>query len=155
MKKKLMMVLLAVALCVTSIYSVDIQANAEENIEEEVDYESLLTEGALTGHMASQTWGVYLVSGTSTINDAGSGKIGAGGSTTAATYCKVSVNVVVERKVSGSWVRVTSWSSTKSSALVVSTGKTISVASGYYYRVRCVHNASTDSSSSCTGALWM
>lgn len=155
MKKKLMMILLAIALCVTSIYSVDIKANAEEGVEEEVDYESLLTEDALVGNMESQTWGVYLVDGTSIINDAGGGKIGAGGSTTAASKCKVSVNVVVERKVSGSWVRVTSWTATRTSALVVSTGKTISVASGYYYRVRSVHSASTDTSSSCTGALWM
>jgi hypothetical protein len=105
--------------------------------------------------MQSQTWGVYLVDGTSIINDAGGGKIGEGGSTTAASKCKVSVNVVVERKVGTSWVRVTSWTATNANALVVSTGKNISVASGYYYRVRCVHSASTDTSSSCTGALWM
>lgn len=154
MKKKLMMILLAVALCVTSIYSVDMKANAED-IGEEVEYESLLTEDALIGNIESQTWGVYLASGTSTINDAGGGKIGAGGATTAASYCKVTVNVIVERKVNGSWGRVTSWSASNSSALFVTTGKTISVASGYYYRVRCTHYASTDASSSCTGALWM
>lgn len=154
MKKKLTMILLAVALCVTSIFSVDIKANAEE-IGEEVPYESLLTEDALVGYMGSQTWGVYLSSGRSIINDAGGGKIGAGGSTTAATKCKVSVNVVVERKVNGSWVRVTSWTATNTNALVVSTGKTISVASGYYYRVRCNHTAASDGSSSYTGALWM
>ena len=155
MKKKLMMILLAVALCVTSVYVVDIQANAEEVIGEDVSYESLLTEDALIGNMESQTWGVYLVSGTSTINDAGSGKIGAGGSTNASKNCSVSVLVVVERKVNGSWVRVTSWTASKSSAMVVSTGKTISVASGYYYRVRCTHYAATDTSSSCTSSLWM
>lgn len=154
MKKKLMMILLAVALCVTSIYSIDINANAED-IGEEVEYESLLTEDALIGNMETQTWGVYLSSGTSIINDAGGGKIGAGGKTTAASYCTVSVNVVVERKVNGSWVRVTSWTATNTNALLVSTGKTIAVSSGYYYRVRCVHRASTDGSSSCTGALWM
>ena len=154
MKKKLTMIILSLVLGATGIFSVNIQANAEE-MGEEVPYESLLTEDALIGHMQSQTWGVYLVDGISNINDAGGGKIGAGGATTAAKYCKVSVNVVVERKVSGSWVRVTSWTATRDSALVVSTGKTISVASGYYYRVRCVHSASTDTSSSCTSSLWM
>lgn len=154
MKKKLTMILLALVLSVTAIFSVNIQAKAE-NIGEDIPYESLLTEDSLIGHMQSQTWGVYLVDGISNINDAGGGKIGAGGATTAAKYCKVSVNVVVERKVSGSWVRVTSWTATRDSALVVSTGKTISVSSGYYYRVRCVHSASTDTSSSYTGALWM
>lgn len=154
MKKKLTMILLALALCTTSLFTVDMKANAEET-GEEVTYESLLTEDALIGNMQSQTWGVYLSSGTSIINDAGGGKIGAGGSTTAATKCKVSVNVVVERKVGTSWVRVTSWTATNTNALVVSTGKTISVASGYYYRVRCNHAAASDGSSSCTGALWM
>lgn len=154
MKKKLTMILLALVLCTTSLFAVDIKAKAKD-IEEGVTYESLLTEDALIGNMQSQTWGVYLVDGTSIINDAGGGKIGAGGSTTAAKKCDLSVNVVVERKVGSSWVRVTSWTATNTNALVVSTGKTISVASGYYYRVRCVHRASTDASSSFTDALWM
>ena len=154
MKKKLTMILLALVLCTTSLFAVDIKANAQET-EEEVTYESLLTEDALIGDMESQTWGIYLVDGTSIINDAGGGKIGAGGSTTAASKCKVSVNVVVERKVGSSWARVTSWTATNTNALVVSTGKTISVASGYYYRVRCTHYAATDTSSSFTDALWM
>lgn len=154
MKKKLMMMLLAFVLCTTSLFTVDMKANAQET-EEEVAYESLLTDDALIGDMQSQTWGVYLSAGRSIINDAGGGKIGAGGSTTAAKKCKVSVIVYVERKVGSSWVRVTSWTATNANALVVSTGKTISVASGYYYRVRCTHYASTDSSSSCTSSLWM
>lgn len=154
MKNKLTMIFLALVLCATSLFTVDVKANAQ-GTEEEVAYESLLTDGALIGDMQSQTWGVYLSAGRSIINDAGGGKIGAGGSTTAAKKCTVSVNVVVERKVGSSWVRVTSWTATNTNALVVSTGKTISVASGYYYRVRCVHRASTDASSSCTGALWM
>ncbi len=154
MKKKLTMILLALVLCTTGLFTVDTQAKTKE-INEEVAYESLMTEDALIGNMQSQTWGVYLIDGTSIINDAGGGKIGAGGSTTAATKCKVSVNVVVERKVGSSWVRVTSWTATNTNALVVSTGKTISVASGYYYRVRCNHAAASDGSSSYTGALWM
>lgn len=154
MKKKLMMTLLALILCTTNLFTVEIKANAQE-IEEEVTYESLLTEDALIGYMQSQTWGVYLSSGTSVINDAGGGKIGAGGITTAAKKCTVSVNAIVERKVGSSWVRVTSWTVTNTNALVASASKTISVASGYYYRVRCNHSAATDGSSSFTDALWM
>lgn len=154
MKKKLTMIILAVVVCVTSVFTVNMQANAQET-DEEVTYDSLMTDDALIGDMVSQTWGVYLSSGTSIINDAGGGKIGAGGSTTAASKCKVSVNVVVERKVGSSWARVTSWTATNTNALVVSTGKTISVASGYYYRVRCTHYAASDASNSCTSSLWM
>ena len=154
MKKKLTMILLALVLCTTSLFAVDIKANAQE-AEEEVTYESLLTEDALIGDMESQTWGVYLSAGRSIINDAGGGKIGAGGLTTAAKKCTVSVNAIVERKEGSSWVRVTSWTVTNTNALIASASKTISVAGGYYYRVRCVHRASTDASSSFTDALWM
>ncbi len=154
MKKRFMMLLLALVMCVTGIYTVDMRTNAQA-LGEEVSYESLLTEDALIGNMQSQTWGVYLASGTSVINDAGGGKIGAGGTTTAAKDCKVSVNVIVEKKVNGSWVRLTSWSVTRTNDIIATTGKLISVAGGYYYRVRCLHNAGTDSSSSFTGALWM
>lgn len=153
MKKKTTMLLLAVVLLATSIYIPIINVNAESV--EEVDYSSLFTEDALIGHMTVQPRGVYLVDGISIINDAGGGKIGAGGSTSAAVNCKVSVNVIVERKVDGSWVRVTSWSATKTSAYLVTTSKTIAVGSGYWYRVRCVHSASSDASNSFTGALWM
>lgn len=154
MKKKLMMLMLAVMLCMTSVVTVEIKADAEET-EEDVTYESLLTDTALIGEMEIQPRGVYLSAGRSIINDAGGGKIGAGGLTTAAKKCKVTVNVFVERKVNGSWVRVTSWSVTNQNSLVASASKTISVGSGYYYRVRCSHYAASDSSSSCTSSLWM
>lgn len=154
MKKKLTVILLALVLFSTSLFAVDMKTNAKET-EEDVTYESLLTEDALIGYMQSQTWGIYLVDGTSVINDAGGGKIGAGGLTTAAKKCTVSVNAIVERKVGSSWVRVTSWTVTNTNALIATASKTISVASGYYYRVRCNHYASTDASSSCTSSLWM
>lgn len=152
--KKLTMMLLALVLCATSIFTLEIKVNAED-VGEDISYEALLTDDALVGYAQSQTRGVYLIDGTSIINDAGGGKIGAGGSTTAAKRCTVSVNVVVERKSGSSWVRVTSWTVTNQNALVASASKAISVGSGYYYRVRCVHRASSDVSNSFTDALWM
>lgn len=143
---------LVLSICCLGTYNINVQA---EEIGEDVDLSFLMTDSALIGYSESQTWGAYLLEGFSVINDAGGGKIGAGGSTTAVTKCTVSVNAVVERKVDGSWVRVTSWTVTNTNAYSAVAGKTISVGSGYYYRVRCVHRASTDASSSCTGALWM
>ena len=153
-KKKLITFLLALALFVTGSFFMQANVYAQE-AEQDVDFSELLTEDALIGYATLVTRGYYLEEGLSVINDAGGGKIGAGGSTTAAKKCTVSVNVVVERKVGTSWVRVTSWTATNTNALVVSTGKTISVASGYYYRVRCNHAAASDGSSSFTDALWM
>lgn len=152
--KKLTMIMLALVLSTTSMFALEITANAED-IGEDIPYEALLTDDALVTYAQSQTRGVYLIDGTSIINDAGGGKIGAGGSTTAAKRCTVSVNVVVERKSGSSWVRVTSWTVTNQNALVASASKAISVGSGYYYRVRCTHRASSDVSNSCTSSLWM
>ena len=154
MKKKLMAMIMALAVLVTGSFVVPVDAHAED-VGEIIDISDIMTEDALVGYATMQTRGIYLSEGTSVINDAGGGKIGAGGITEAAIRCQVSVNVVVERKVDGSWVRVTSWTATTTNALTVGTAKEISVASGYWYRVRCTHRASTDVANSYTGTLWM
>ena len=154
MKKKLMAMFMALAVLVTGSFIVPVDVHAED-IGEVVDISDIMTEDALIGYATMQTRGIYLTEGVSVLNDAGGGKIGAGGITEAAIRCQVSVNVIVERKVNGSWVRVTSWSATKTNALTVGTAKEISVASGYWYRVRCTHSAASDVTNSYTGALWM
>lgn len=154
MRKRLVAMFLAVMFCVTGIIAGDVKAYAED-VAQDVEISEIWTEDALVGYAESQTRGVYLARGFSIINDAGGGKIGCGGITEAAVKCKVAVNVVVERKVGSSWVRVTSWTATNASAYYVSVSKTLSVGSGYYYRVRCTHCAASDTSNSCTDSLWM
>ena len=155
MKKRITTFLLAMLCAVTGIFAVNVEAKAEILREEDVELSYLMTEDAIIGYMERQTWGVYLSSGYSSINEAGAGKIGAGGITNAATRCKVSVTAIVEKKVNGNWERVTSWTQTNQNALTASVSKYLYVSSGYYYRVRSSHYAGTDSSSSCTGTLWM
>lgn len=154
MRRKSIAFILAFLLCVTGSYIGTASASAAE-ITEGADISNVWTEDALVGYATLQTRGIYLLEGVSVINDAGNDKIGAGGITNAAIRCKVSVNVIVEKKENGTWYRETSWSATKTSALSVGTDKEISVDSGYYYRVRSIHSASTDTSSSCTSSLWM
>ena len=122
---------------------------------EDYDVSYLSLENALVGYMENQTRGVYLLDGYSVINDAGNGRIGCGGQTNAAKRCTVSANVVVERKVNGSWVRETDFSKTSENALTVTASKYLYVAGGYYYRARTMHYAGSDSSASYTDALWM
>lgn len=154
MNKKLLALFMAVFFSITGIGTNNICAFAEEQ-GEDVMLSEVLTEDALVGYSESQTWGVYLAQGVSFINNAGGGKIGCGGITEAAVKCKVTVNAIVEKKVNGSWTRVTSWTATNASAYTAAISKTLSVASGYYYRVRSIHYANTDASSSYTSALWM
>ena len=154
MKKKWMSILLAFVICVSGLLYEGVEAKAED-VGEDLDFSYLLTEDTLVGTTEMQTWGVYLLEGNSYICKNGTGIIGAGGDTIAATKCQVAVTAIVERKVDGSWVRVTSWTSTKTSGYAASVSKSLSVGTGYYYRVRCSHYAASDVSSSGTDALWM
>nr|WP_317283239.1 DUF6147 family protein [uncultured Sellimonas sp.] len=108
------------------------------------------------GYMDRETRGAYLQSGYSQISKVGSGKIAVGGTTTAQRVVStVSINVNVERKVNGDWEHYTSWTSTKNNAVAVTFSKTITVPKGYYYRVRSVHYANSDVSSSATNGLYV
>ncbi len=154
MKKKLVALLLVMAFAVTGAYAGNVEVQAA-GVEEDMDVSYLLLEDALVGYAELRTRGVYLSEGYSSISKVGTGKIGCGGVTNAAKRCTVSVNAVVERKSGSSWVRVTSWSQTNENALTASVSKYLSVTSGYYYRVRSIHTAGTDGSSSWTNGLWM
>ena len=154
MKKRFTALFLAVLFVVAGIFVGEQQAYAQELVEY-VTISDVWTEDALVGYSEAYTRGVYLARGISVINDAGGGRIGCGGITEAAVKCKVSVNCVVEKKVNGSWTRVTSWTNTSASAYSVSISKYLSVGSGYYYRVRSNHAAGSDTSGSYTSALWM
>ncbi len=149
-----MAALLAVALLLTGICAGNVELKAAAP-EEDYNVSYLAVENALVGYIENQTRGVYLVSGYSTINDAGNGRIGCGGQTNAAKRCSVSVQVVVERKVNGSWTRIDSFYKNASNALTVTASKYLYVTSGYYYRVRSSHIAGSDSSASYTNALRM
>lgn len=154
MKKRVVALLLAVLFSVTGMFAGNGKVYAEDSVQD-VELSEIWTQDALVGYAESQTWGVYLEEGISIINNAGGGKIGCGGITEAAVKCKVSCSAIVEKKINGSWTRVTSWTTTNASAYSAIVSKTLSVGSGYYYRVRCTHSAKTDVSSSCTDSLWM
>ena len=154
MKQKVLAMLMAVALCMTCIGFVDFETKAED-MAEDISFSELMTENALVGVMESQTWGVYLLDGYSIINKISSTKIGAGGVTNAAKKCKVTTSAIVERLSGGSWLRVTSWTTTVESGYSAGVSKSLTVTTGYNYRVRCVHYAATDTSSSFTSNLYM
>ena len=154
MKKRIFSMFMTMLICITSMMSWKLCANAT-GADEDIALSEIMTEDALIGYVENQTWGVYLSSGQSIINKISSTKVGAGGVTNAAVQCSVSVTAILERKVNGSWVRVTSWSQTNTNAYSAMISKSVTVPSGYYYRVRSNHYASSDTASSCTNALWV
>lgn len=108
------------------------------------------------GEIEQLTRGYYLKSGTSTLSEIGTGKIGVGGSTTAQRIVgEISVTVKVQRLVNGNWQYYYTWSSEKTNAAYVSTSKTLTVPTGYYYRVSCRHFADSDAGYSYTDGLYI
>ena len=154
MKKRIFTMLLAILICMGSIMNWELSANAEGE-SEDIEMSELMTEDALIGYVENQTWGVYLSNGQSIINKISSSKLGAGGVTNATVQCTVKITCILERKVDGSWVRVTSWTQSNTDSYYAMISKSVTVASGYYYRVRSHHYAGTDTASSCTSGLWI
>lgn len=153
MKKKLIFVMmLLIGFCSIGYSQNYVYAEGSETY---VDYSFLNTDEALIGHMQIQPMGIYLLDGTSTITKNSTLSIGAGGSTTATEKCRVSVLVIVEQLDDGVWGYWHSWKVTEEDAYSAVAGKTLAVARGYSYRVRCTHYAESDVSSSWTGALRM
>lgn len=151
--KKLIGMMLAVVLAFSILPMHN--AYAEEVEMEDCDYSFLTEPGALIDRANSQTRGVYLVSGMASINKYSSNKIVAGGDTTAAVDCRVILTVIPEKLTSSGWTKITSWSASKNSDIYVISSKILTVATGYKYRVRCIHQAASDKTYSCTDAIKM
>ena len=155
MKKKIIATLLACVMSITGFWYGRVEAHAQETQGQDIDYSYLMNENALIAYADMQTWGVYLMDGTSVINKISSTTIGAGGSTTAAFRCTVTTTSIVERYIDGKWARVTSWTQTNQNAFSATVSKSLIVAPNNTYRVRSAHYANTDVSSSCTNGLKM
>lgn len=155
MKKRITALLIACMMCMTSFYFGEVNVQAEEPQAQDIDYSYLTDANALIGYTDAQTWGVYLVEGSSSITKISSNTIGAGGTTLAAKKCTVAITSIVERYVNGVWLRVTSWNQTNENAFTAAISKSLMVATNNIYRVRSSHYAESDYSSSYTGGLQM
>lgn len=121
-----------------------------------VDGSYLTDEESAEATVGAMSRGVYLKSGSSTITKAGTGKIAAGGNTVGQkSVSKITVVVTVQQYKNGSWYNYTSWSATNYNSSYVSTSKTLSVPTGYYYRVGCTHYANSDVSDSYTDGIYI
>ena len=121
-----------------------------------VDGSYLTDDGSSEVTVGSMSRGVYLKSGSSTITKAGTGMIAAGGNTVGQkSVSKITVVVKVQRYVNGYWNSYTSWTTTNYNSSYVSSSKTLSVPTGYYYRVCCTHYADSDVSGSYTNGIYI
>ena len=156
MKKSKILSLIMVMFMVCTLF-ISTQKNVQAaDVPECVDGSYLTNDDSSEVTVGSQSRGIYLKSGSSNIVRAGTGKIGAGGNTVGQkVVSKITVDVTVERYVNGKWGYYTSWVETNYNSVYVSTSKTLSVPTGYYYRVYCVHYANSDVSDSFTNGIYI
>lgn len=108
------------------------------------------------GYDTKITRGEDLLVGYSKLTKLGPGKIYAGGTTVAAHEVKeVGIAVILERAQEGdtTWSYCDSWQKFLNDTDRVASNRAYLVERGYYYRVRCIHSANSDVSSSFTNGL--
>lgn len=147
MKKRVFsLVCFAAMVCVMSM-GIANTARAEDKVLC-VDGSYLTTEESSTGSTSDGlARGEHLMDGNSAITFKGVGRIYAYGATTARhTVDYVGVIVYVDRYSweTGRWHQIYTWTAERRNAYYVETGRTLTVDSGEYYRVRCDHFAGND-----------
>lgn len=131
-----------------------------QNIEEltMIDGSYLVKEEESVGATTPMTRGEDLMTGYSKVRRLGAGEIYAGGTTIASHIVdQVGVGVIVERAKEGdtSWEFYDTWQKFNENTDRVSSSKRLKVEGDYYYRVRCLHSAGEDMSSSFTDGIFV
>mgnify|MGYP000251394916 FL=1 len=154
-KNKILSLIVAMIMVCTLLIGAQQNVQAADG-QECVDGSYLTNDDSSEVTVGSMSRGIYLKSGSSNIVRAGTGKIGAGGNTVGQkTVSKITVNVTVERLLNGKWAYYTSWTETNYNSSYVSSSKTLSVPTGYYYTVYCIHYANSDVSDSFTNGIYI
>ena len=123
-----------------------------------IDGSYLTHEEEAVGSNVGVTRGEYLLTGYSKVVRLGPGLLYAGGSTIAAEIVdEVGIAVMVERAQLGDteWQYYDSWQKFNQNTDKVSDNRRMVVEGDYYYRVKCIHSANSDMSSSFTDGVFI
>lgn len=123
-----------------------------------IDGSYLTHEEEAVGSNVGVTRGEYLLTGYSKVVRLGPGLLYAGGSTIAAEIVdEVGIAVMVERAQLGDteWQYYDSWQKFNQNTDKVSDNRRMVVEGDYYYRVKCIHSANSDMSSSFTNGVFI
>lgn len=132
------------------------EVQAEEQLM--IDGSYLTNEEEATGSATKMPRGEDLLAGYSKVVRMGPGLVYAGGSTIAAHVVdEVGIAVIVERAQEGDdhWTYYDSWQKFNYNIDKVSANRQLKVEGDYYYRVRCIHSANSDMSSSFTDGVFI
>ena len=122
------------------------------------DGSKLTTDAESIGYTQKVARGEDLLTGYSKIVRMGPGQIYAGGTTIASHVVpEVGIGVMIERakEEDTKWTFYDSWQKFNENADRASSKKYLDVEGDYYYRVRCIHSAGEDMSSSFTDGVYI
>ena len=145
----------AMALGLSFGVSTDTQAASSVKV---IDGSKLTTDAESIGYNQKVARGEDLLTGYSKIVRMGPGQIYAGGTTIAEREVeRIGVGVMIERakEEDTEWSFYDSWNKFLENADRVSSKKYLDVEGDYYYRVRCIHSAGQDMSSSFTNGVYI
>ena len=145
----------AMALGLSFGVSTDTQAASSVKV---IDGSKLTTDAESIGYNQKVARGEDLLTGYSKIVRMGPGQIYAGGPTIAEREVgRIGVGVMIERakEEDTEWSFYDSWNKFLENADRVSSKKYLDVEGDYYYRVRCIHSAGQDMSSSFTDGVYI
>lgn len=158
MRKKTKIISIAcVMTLMLSMLGVGMNAQAEENLPQ-IDGSYLTHDDESIGYDTKITRGEDLLTGYSKCVRLANGNLYVGGTTIATqTVERVGVGVIVERAQEGdeAWEHYDGWTKFNENADKVSSNQQMDVEGGYYYRVRCLHSANDDVSSSFTDGIYI
>ena len=144
----------AMALGLSFGVSTDTQAASSVKV---IDGSKLTTDAESTGYNQKVARGEDLLTGYSKIVRMGPGEIYAGGTTIAVHNVeRIGIGVVIERakEEDTEWSFYDTWQKFNENTDRVSSKKYLDVEGDYYYRVKCVHSAGEDISSSFTNGIY-
>lgn len=157
MKKKIVSVLFTSVLIMSLTITTKFQTQASDN-RHIIDGSYLTQEDESTGTTEEVTKGEDLLVGYSKVLRLGPGKIYAGGTTVADHEVEsVKVLVMVERAKweDEEWEYVDSWEKESKNDIAVMANRELRVDGDWYYRVRSIHSAGKDMSSSFTNGIYI
>lgn len=135
--------------------STDTQAASSVKV---IDESKLTRDAESTGYNQKVARGEDLLTGYSKIVRMGPGEIYAGGTTIAShDVARIGVGVMIERakEEDTEWSLYDAWNKFLENTDRVSSKEYMDVDGDYYYRVRCVHSAGEDMSSSFTDGIYI
>ena len=157
--KQILSLALAITL-VSSFGTLEIKADGFNDLGKVVDGSKLTNESMSEDIQTTVTRGNILNQGVAKITDLGNSTVNVYGSATAFVVCdRIMMKLTLQRYSGGTWYNVQTFEDTSYNASTLTKSYNVSVAGGYYYRVKGACQAkkgsTTESKTPTTDGIWI